>query len=98
MIESTVSEFEKYSNRDDYEVFDEVSQTWKSYSTSCYIERVGGFPDIKKANERIQLITVKRRDKKAVTFGWKPVEGKPLNTEYRLSLDEESMLRAYVMY
>ena len=57
-----------------------------------------GFPDHRTANEKIQLITVKRKGKKAITFAYKPVDGAPLNTEYRLSIDEEHMLRAFVAY
>lgn len=59
-------------------------------------ETEAGFPNIRTANEKITLITCKRKGRKAVTFAWKPVEGPALDCEYRLHKSEESMLVGFI--
>lgn len=58
-----------------------------------------GFPDPKNPIEQILLISCKRKGKKTVTFAWKPVESKKiLDCEYHRSLDESSMLTAFISW
>lgn len=99
MKELTINDFEKYTDQNEYEVFDEESQSWKSYKSSCYLSRINGFPNPRSAAEKIQLISCKRRGQKTITFAWRPVESeKILNCEYRRCHDEKSMLVAFVTW
>lgn len=58
-----------------------------------------GFPDYKNPIEEILLISCKRKGRKTITFGCRPVEGnRILDCEYRRSHDERSMLVAFVKW
>ena len=67
--EMSISKFETLPNRNKWELYDEATKEWVSYSQHpyCYI---GGFPNPQDANEKITLITVKDVNKGHVyTFG-----------------------------
>jgi DNA polymerase elongation subunit (family B) len=49
---------------EDYEVWDEETNEWKSYEKSCYVKVVGGFPEPSKAEEAILLITLQNNQTK----------------------------------
>lgn len=92
---STIYEFEQLENKDDYEVYDEELSRWVSYDKSCYAPK-GGFPDIEKANEIINAITISKASKYFV-LGLKDVDPQlPSDSMYRHFPDEASMLKAFV--
>ena len=56
----SINEFRKNSERfkDDYEVWDETTQTWINYNSSKYEDQICEFPEPSKADYPINLITI----------------------------------------
>jgi DNA polymerase elongation subunit (family B) len=58
-----------------------------------------GFPDVKRANEEVLLITVKdSQSKQIATFGVRPFENKNPNVTYVQCRDELSMLKEFMIW
>ena len=53
----TINEYASLENKDEYEVFDEETKKWTTFTNSCYV-KTNGFPHIEKAREPINLITI----------------------------------------
>lgn len=62
----TIKEFNKYSDKL-YEVFDEEINTWISFSSSCYAQVIGGFPNIENPQEAITVISVHSSKSELIT-------------------------------
>ena len=93
MIELTISEFENNYNTDDYEVYEDSTDSWIEYNKSKYIEEVGGFPDWKNPIEEILLISVvDATTRKAKVFGVKDYTGSYTDFSYVKCKDEIDLI------
>lgn len=77
-----------YSDKIEWE-----KESIKIYSIDIETEVEGGFPDVRTATEKIQLITLKDyKSKKIITWGYKPISFVPDDFTYKSFTSEASML------
>ena len=100
LVEKTVSisRFETFTDRNDWELYDKEADKWVSYEHHPYRWK-GGFPEPSEANERIVLITV--QDINAhhfYTWGFEDFENTRDDVTYFKCYSEKHLLEAFLQF
>lgn len=100
VIEKTVSisRFETFTDRNDWELYDKDADRWVSYENHPYRWK-GGFPEPTKANERIVLITIQDVNAdRFYTWGLNDFENTRDNVTYFKCYSEKHLLEAFLQF
>lgn len=96
--EMTIAKFETLPNRNEWELYDESTKDWVSYSQHPY-RYIGGFPNPQDANEKITLITVKNVNENHVyTFGINEFVNGRDDVTYIKCEDEKELLTKFIEF
>ena len=96
--EMTITKFETLPNRNKWELYDESTKEWVSYSQHPY-RYIGGFPNPQDANEKITLITVKNVNESHVyTFGINEFVNGRDDVTYIKCEDEKELLTKFIEF
>ena len=96
-METTIREFLQRPDKDDFEVYDDVSGEWVTFSESSYCREEIGFPEPVDAKGEILLITLTNvQTGRSFTFGSKPYSGQ--DTRYMDCGDEKTLLRRFLEF
>ena len=100
VVEKTVSisRFETFTDRNDWELYDKEADKWVSYEHHPYRWK-GGFPEPSEANEKIVLITV--QDVNAhhfYTWGYEDFENTRDDVTYFKCYSEKHLLEAFLQF